>query len=146
MTTARDGSDRDILSDVLVPVADAEDATATARALKPYPPEDVTLVYVVEKAGGAPDKTPVEQSEREAAAAFDAFRETFPDAAEHLTYGEDVVETIIDAADDVDADAIVFRPRGESRLVQFLAGDRALRLVTEADRPVVSVPFAEEEQ
>jgi nucleotide-binding universal stress UspA family protein len=125
---------------VLVPVADHEDARTTARVLEPYEFERITVLHVVEKGEGVPDKTPVEQSERVAAGAFDAFRETFPDAETEITYDRDVVEGIIEVADEIDASAIVFRPRGGARILQWLAGDRSLRLITEADRPVISVP------
>lgn len=145
MTTASSGDDRSVLSHVLVPVGDVDDARATARAAEPYSLEEITLVYVVEKAGGAPDKTPVEQSEQVATESFEAFRETFPDAREYVTYDRDVVDGVFEAAEDVGASAILFRPRGGSRLVQFLSGDRALRLVTESERPVVSLPFVEED-
>ena len=123
----------------LVPVADHEDARTTAEVLEPYEFDRITVLHVVEKGGGVPDKTPVEQSEQVAAEAFEAFRETFPDAETETTYRRDVVEGIIEVAGGLDASAIVFRPRGGARILQWLSGDRSLRLITEADRPVISV-------
>lgn len=140
MESDHDAPDGDLLDHVLVPVANEEDAAATARALEPYDPGRVTAVHVVEKGEGVPDKTPVEQSEAIAAESFAAVRRVFPEAADHTAYGRAVAAAIVAAADEVDASAIAFRPRGGSRLVQFLSGDVALDLVTGADRPVVALP------
>ena len=145
MIGSSDGGQRDLLAHVLVPVAHEDDARATAEALAPYGPARVTVLYVVEKGEGVLDKTPVEQSEDEAAAAFAAFRETFPDAEDHTGYGRDVVEAIFEGADEVGATAIAYRSRGGGRLMQFLSGDISLRLVTEAECPVVALPQGEDE-
>lgn len=125
---------------VLVPVADDEDARETAAILDAYEFDQVTAVHVIEKREGAPDVMSREQAEQEATEALAAFREVIPDVAEEVAYHSDVVAAVTDVAAEVDASAIAFRPRGGSRIVQFLSGDTALRLVTEADRPVVALP------
>jgi len=138
--TRTDGEERSLLAHVLLPVANATDAAATAAALEPYHPDRVTALHVVEKGGGVPDKSPVEQSEELAAESYAAVREVFPDADEHTAYDRDVADAILEAAGEVGATAIVYRSRDGSRLMQFLSGDISVKLVTRADVPVVALP------
>jgi nucleotide-binding universal stress UspA family protein len=140
MNSGPDEKSRDLLDHVLLPVANDNDALATATALQPYGPDRVTALHVVEKGEGVPDKTPVEQSEELAADAYAAVRTVFPDADDHTAYGRHVVDAIFEAADDVGATAIAFHAHGGSRLVQFLSGDTTLKLVTNADIPVIALP------
>lgn len=134
------GDHRELLSHVLLPVATEDDALATARALEPYRPDRVTALHVVEKGAGAPDKTPVEQSEQVAADSYAAVRTVFPDADTQTAYDRDVVEAVFDVAQDIEATAIAYRPRTDSRLIEFLSGDLSITLVTETDRPVIALP------
>lgn len=131
----------------LVPVASPEDAESTMRALRPYVESvggDVTVINVIEKAGGAPDKASVEQREDYAHKMFSVARGEMADTDRTLTteirYGTDVAETIIETAHEIDASAIVFTPRGGSRWVRLLTGDVGLSLVSESDLPVITLP------
>jgi hypothetical protein len=94
-----------LLVHVLLPVANEDDALATATGLEPYDPEHVTAPHVVEKGKGVPDKTPVEQSEALAAESYAAVRSVFPDADEHTAYARDVVGAIFEAAAEVGSSA-----------------------------------------
>ncbi|MFB6269241.1 MAG: universal stress protein [Halobacterium sp.] len=142
---------RTLLDRVFIPVASVEDARTTARAVTPYlrDADSFAVVgHVIEKAGGAPDKASLEQREAYAADVFDVVEAELAVAdVRHecqVLYGTDVAETIIDAAADFDADAIVFTPRGGSRWVRLLTGDVGLSLVTDSDRPVVVLPDVED--
>lgn len=136
--------EKHLLGHILLPVANEEDALATAMALEPYRPERVTALHVVEKGEGVPDKTPVEQSEEVAEQSYAAVRRVFSDADEQTAYGRDVVTAILDVAEEVEASAIVYRPREGGRLAQFLSGDLSSQLLNEADRPVIALPRDEQ--
>jgi len=135
---------RDLLAHVLLPVANEEDARKTAEALEPYDPDHVTALHVVEKGGGVPDKTPVEQSETLAEESYAAVRAVFPNAEDYTAYERDIVGGIFDAATEVNASAIAYRSRGGNRIMQFLSGDLSLKLVTQADCPVIALPRTDE--
>ncbi|RBI61075.1 universal stress protein [halophilic archaeon] len=130
---------------IIVPVANKDDAEATTAALTPYvdaTTSTVIAVHVIEKAGGAPDKASVEQRELFADKAFERVADGLEDVelqTEYL-YGTDVAATIIDAAHDLDASAIVFTPRGSSQWLKLLTGDVTAGLVNESDVPIVVLP------
>jgi nucleotide-binding universal stress UspA family protein len=136
-----------LLSRPLLPVASEEDAVETCRVAFPRIAAAggrAVVVHVVEKAGGAPDKASVEQREEAAEEAFAVVRDR---AAEEgievdteIRYGTDVAATILDAAAEVDASAVVFHPRGGSWLLDLLTGDVRDRLIEKSDRPVVVLP------
>lgn len=130
-----------------MPVANEDDATATTAALGPYiePETDVVIaVHVIEKAGGALDKASVEQRELHADNLFDividGLAETDVEVETEYLYGTDVAETIINAANDLDASAIVFTPRGGSRWLKLFSGDVTTPLLNESNRPVIVLP------
>ena len=137
---------RELLERVVVPVANEEDAHATADAISPYlhQKDEVVVLHVIEKAGGAPDKAPMDAQQDEADAAFEVIRSrlTGEDVAVsmEIRYGTDVVETIVETAIDLDASAVAITPREGSRIVALLSGDVAYRLVTNDRCPVVVFP------
>jgi len=139
-----------LLSRVLVPVANREDAASTTAALASHVDEvggTVIAVHVIEKAGGALDKASVEQREEAAADIFaavtDGLDDTEVDAETEIRYGTDVAATLVETAHDVDASAIVFTPRGGSRWTKLLTGDVTHNLVNSSDVPVLVFPEPE---
>lgn len=131
----------------MVPVANRDDAAATADALVPYIDtggETVISVHVIEKADGALDKASVEQRELAAqdifAAVTDGLVETDAALETEIRYGTDVATTLIEAAHELDASAIVFTPRGGSRWRKLLTGDVTHKLVSNSDVPILVFP------
>jgi hypothetical protein len=141
----------DLFKHALVPVANRTDAEATLDSLLPYIPDGgrFTLVHVIEKAGGAPDKASMEQREALASELFEMARERCDAAGvtcdTELAYGTDVPKAVFDVADDIDASAIAFVPREGSRLVRWLTGDTALDFITKAERPVIALHGGDDE-
>ena len=133
-----------LLDHVLVPISGEEDARRTALALEPYEPGRVTVLFVVEKADGAPDSMSVEQAEGLASDSFGAFRAVVTDIEEEVAYDSNVVETIFESAEEIGASSVVFTTRGGGSIIRLLTGDTARKLVTENDLPVISLPRSDE--
>jgi nucleotide-binding universal stress UspA family protein len=138
-----------LLSRVLLPIASAEDAEATADAALGHIADatgEVRAIYVVEKAGGAPDKAGVEQREAHAEEAFEVLADRAEGAgvpvSTTVVYDTDVVDAILEAASAWEATAIAYTPRGGSRLAEFLSGDLGSALVRRTDLPVIVFPKA----
>jgi len=131
----------------LFPVASEEDAARTLGATLPYVSAaggHATVLHVIEKAGGAPDKAPLEAREEVAEEIFDRARAAAAavdvDLDTDLRYGTDVAETIVAAAHETDATAIVFSPRAGRSWWDLFSGDVRESLTTESDVPVVVFP------
>jgi nucleotide-binding universal stress UspA family protein len=133
-----------LLERVVVPVADEQDSRATAAAVSRHLDgvESVVAVHVVEKGGGAVDKAPVEKRRADAAEFLSIVESRLDDGVAvetRVAFGTDVAETVVETALNAEATAIAFRPRGGSRLIRFLSGDTAARLVTDPELPVVTL-------
>ncbi|AUV84000.1 universal stress protein UspA [Salinigranum rubrum] len=136
-----------MLSTAFVPVASVDDAEVTLDAVLDRVVAAggrMIVAHVVEKAGGAPDAASVEQREDLAGEAFELVRERAADAGvdveTELLYGTDVAETLVDAAHESGASAIVFTPRGHKWWWNLFSDDVADALVHESDLPVVVLP------
>ncbi|WP_380675779.1 universal stress protein [Salinigranum sp. GCM10025319] len=142
-----DAPPSNLLSRPFVPVASVDDAEITLDAVLDRVAAAggrMTVAHVVEKAGGAPDAASVEQREGIAEEAFELVRERAGAAGveveTELLYGTDVAETLVSAAHEVDATAIVFTPRGHKWWWDLFSEDVADALVHESDLPVVVLP------
>ncbi|WP_229110560.1 universal stress protein [Halapricum desulfuricans] len=136
-----------VLQRTIVPVADPDDAAATTEAVASHVDDvggTVIAVHVIEKAGGALDKASVEQREQAARDLFAVVRDGLSDTditlETEILYGTDVAQTLIDAAHDLDASAIVFTPRGGSRWQKLLSGDVTHHLLNNTDVPILAFP------
>ncbi len=139
-----------LLDHVLLPVVTEADARATCDALRPHLDrvQRVTALHVIEKGGGTVDKAPLDKRREDAAACLAVVETRLAGEVPvdtRTAFGTDVVETIFDEAASVGATVIAVRPRGGSRLVQFIAGDTAIKLVTDPEVPVISLPEVEGE-
>lgn len=144
-----------LLSNVLIPVASEEDARTTMQAVLRQLEsrlEAATLLFVVEKAGGALDKASVEQQEAYATDVFESAGNVLREAGQtetfdtEVAYGSNVSQAIVDAAHEMDATAIVFTPRHRSRWRELLTGDVARDLIEESDVPVITLPEADRDE
>ena len=147
-----------LLDRVVIPVAGPEDAANTYESFRPRIVDqdgtvdtdmEIHVVYVVEKAGGAPDKAGVEQREEHAQDAFDRF-EMLAEAdgleiESEIRYGTDVAEVILEYADELDASAIAFTSRGTGTWLNLITGGVRSSLLLNADRPIVVLPTDMEE-
>lgn len=137
-----------LLERVVVPVASETDALATASALSPHVDgmEHLTVVHVIEKGGGVIDKAPMEKRRADAIEFLSRVESRLGDEVPvetRIEFGTSVAETTIETALETGATAIAFRPRGGNRLVRWLSGDTAVRLVTDSEIPVVSIRTGE---
>jgi len=142
---------RELLERIVVPVANEADAEVTCSTLIPYMRDresEIVVLHVIEKAGGYIDKAPLEARQEQAVRTFDLVRREFVtsdlDLETELRYGTDVTETILDAAEDLGASAVVLTPRAgdgpRERLSAYLSGDVGYNLLKNDRLPVVVLP------
>jgi len=130
----------------VIPLASPDDAKTTAEAAAPYieTADHVILVHVVEKAGGAPDKVPVEQREEYAEEIFEVAEETISSEGvsveTRLLYSTEVADAVFELCDEVGASSVVVLPRESNRLLNVLVGDRMRSFIEDNDLPVVCLP------
>ncbi|KAB1186601.1 MULTISPECIES: universal stress protein [Haloferax] len=134
---------------IVVPIANEDDAIATATALSPHLDtlQRITAVHVIEKGGGVVDKAPMEKRLSDATRILSALESRLDDDVPietRVEFGTNPAETIVETALDANATAIAFLPRGGNRFVRLLSGDTADRLVANSEVPVVSLHAVDE--
>jgi len=133
--------------DVLLPLADRKDARNTCHAALPYLEGKDCRVHVLHVVHGVEpdgDRGGIEDCVNEV---FDIAAECF-DAVEipvstEIRYGNNVGRTILDAADDYSADAIVLTPRERSIWRRLLSQNVLATLATNVDQPLIIIPSAD---
>ena len=139
-------------SRVIVPVASRDDAAVTATTLQSYVAVGATViaVHVIEKAGGPPDRASVEQREQRAAEIFSISTEGPDDPGvvleTRLRDGTDIASSIVGAAHDRSASAVVFASRGGSHWRKLVTGDVTRNLVRSSDSPIPVLPDRKESE
>jgi len=134
---------------LLVPLSTVEDATHTARSLEAYLREassmGITLVHVSQTSDEEGGKT----GDGTESHPFDVFSETLGDLGPFETVeheGDDVVDVILETADEVGATAIGFTPTSRRRWETVLERGHTNQLVDSATRPVVVFPHPDTEE
>lgn len=133
------------LDTIVLPLAGVSDADATCQAVRPYlsTTTEVIVVHVIDKTEGGIDSASIEQRKLRADRIFDRCRTLAPSVGRitnTLTYHTDVVGSILDTAENRNADAVVFTPRDAHRFVKLVSGDTAFDLIHRAACPVLIVP------
>jgi nucleotide-binding universal stress UspA family protein len=130
-----------VLTRLLLPVADEADAEATCEAVRSYVEAgsaELIVLHVVDASNGATDNPPPKPTD----AVFDPFRETFSDDVVSVRAktraGTDVLDEIVQTADDVGATAIGVLPRPKNFLSRIFPKDENVsKLVSKANVPIV---------
>jgi hypothetical protein len=137
---------RTVTSQVVLPVANENDAARTCTAVRPYLTEtaEIVALYVVEKRKGAPQPASAEQLEEHGRKTLDVVEEAFADSKitveTELRYGTDLIATIFEVAEDRNVECIAFVPRPKGRLIALLAGDPGWKLVNRTKHPLLVLP------
>ena len=129
---------------VLLPIADEEDAENTCQAVCPYlEGKDCRLfvIHIVRQKRRNADTEAIEARAKtvfeRSTACFDAVG--IPTAGE-VWYGTDVSETILDAAAEHAADSIILTPRKKSIWRRLLSENVIGQLARQATQPLIVIP------
>lgn len=141
-----------LFRNTLLPVASLEDAEASAEAVLPaigHAGGVLTAVHIVDIGNGWTRQGPTFYRQDLADDILGLIerhgRSYGMTVRKKVLYEQDIAEAIVRVADQIDASAIVFTPRGSGRWLSFFSRNTALELVKNAPRPVVVFPAGADE-
>ncbi len=131
---------------VLLPIANEEDATNTCEAVAPYLAGKDCRVFVIHIVREPKRKVDVAATETRAESVFERATGCFDSIDIPVTgevrYGTDVSRTILDAAAEHAADAIILTPRKKSVWRRLLSENVIGQLARKVDQPLIIIPTA----
>lgn len=140
----------ELLETVVLPVESPKSAELVCEEAIPYVRDAggrVVSVFVVEETPQSPPIDLTEETDAQAKAVFDVVEKRCRDAdvpvETHVLRGSDEPQSILDAAEDAGATAVVYVLREENRWVKLLTGDTLMKLITENHLPVLVLPSDE---
>ncbi|WP_121744637.1 universal stress protein [Natronorubrum halophilum] len=130
--------------DVLLPVADQEDASNTCSAVYPYlEGKDCRLhvIHVIQKEPDNVDQAAIKHRSNEI---FTVVRECF-EASEipvstDIRYGRNIADVILEAADEYTAESIILTPRNRSIWRKLRSQNVLGSLITAVEQPLIIIP------
>ncbi|MEA1931703.1 MAG: universal stress protein [Euryarchaeota archaeon] len=130
---------------VLLPIADEEDAENTCEAVVPYLAGKDCRVFVIHVVKQKRRNADTEAVEARAETVFERTTACFdavgiPTTGE-IWYGTDISETILDAAAEHAADSIVLTPRKKSVWRRLLSENVIGQLARKVDQPLIVLPI-----
>lgn len=129
--------------DVLLPLADREDALNTCSAVRPYLEGKDCRVHVIH-VSQATKNLGTSTSDRAAEEIFTVARECFEavdiPVSTAVYHGQDVATVILDAAAEYSADSIILTPRERSVWRKLVTQDVLGSLATATEQPLIIVP------
>lgn len=131
---------------VLLPIASEEDATNTCEAVTPYLVGKDCRVFVIHIVREPKRNVDIARTETQAQTVFERASACFEAVDIPVTgevwYGTDVSQTILDAAEEHAADAIILTPRKKSVWRRLLSENVVGQLSRAATQPLIIIPTA----
>jgi len=134
---------------VLLPIADEEDAHNTCEAVVPYLAGKDCRVFVIHVVKHKKHKVDTDAIEARAETVFEYASGCLDAVGIPVTgevwYGTDVSETILNAAAEHAADSIILTPRKKSVWRRLISENVIGQLARSVDQPLIIVPTTEDD-